>query len=247
MARKLQGMRVAVIAADGFEQVEVTSPMKALQRHGAITEIISLRPGNIQGMNLLWPGKKVHVDRSIFTADADDYDALLIPGGFINPDFLRQSERVLNFVREFEQAKKPIAVICHGPWVLASAGLVNGRTLTSWPGIKDDVSNAGGIWKDKAVVRDGNWVSSQGPRYLFQFNPAMVSLFAEHHAARHPVPAGEGDRLLPTLGWLAAGAALAAAVYGGSRSAAGRRVEAPEGRRAARRRREEESLVTPEI
>ncbi|MDB6112730.1 MAG: ThiJ/PfpI family protein [Pedosphaera sp.] len=251
MARgKLQGMRVAVIAADGFEQVEVTSPVSALQRQGAVTEIISLRPGNIKGMNLLWPGKKVHVDRAIFTADADDYDALLIPGGFINPDFLRQSERVLNFVREFEQAKKPIAVICHGPWVLASAGLVKGRTLTSWPGIKDDVSNAGGIWKDKAVVRDDNWVSSQGPLYLLQFNPAMVSLFAEHRAARLGVPAGgrDGEGLTPTLGLLAAGAVLAAIIYGRRRSAEGREVEEPAGNRAASRRRpERESMVTPEI
>src|SRR3954470_16567002 len=225
MARKLQGMRVAVIAADGFEQVEVTSPVRALQRQGAVTEIISLRPGNIKGMNLLWPGRKMHVDRTIFTADADDYDALLIPGGFINPDFLRQSERVLNFVREFEQAKKPIATICHGPWVLASAGLVKGRTLTSWPGIRDDVSNAGGNWKDKAVVRDGNWVSSQGPHYLLQFNPAMVSLFAERRAARREVGTRDGDGLTPMLGWIAAGTALAAIFYGRSRAMKVRRAE----------------------
>lgn len=237
MARKLQGMRIAVIAADGFEQVEVTSPMRALQRHGAIPEIISLRPGNIKGMRLLWPGKKIHVDRTVFTADADDYDALLIPGGFINPDFLRQSERVLNFVREFEEAKKPIATICHGPWVLVSAGLVKDRALTSWPGIKDDVKNAGGDWKDKAVVRDDNWVSGQSPRYLLQFNPAMVSLFAEHRAARQPVHNGEGAGLLPTLGLLAAGAAFVAGVYGRPRIAARRR----------RRREERKAMATAEL
>lgn len=221
MARKLQGMRVAVIAADGFEQVEVTSPVKALQRQGASTEIISLRPGNIKGMNLLWPGKEVHVDRTFFTANEYDYDALLIPGGFINPDFLRQSDRVLHFVRAFEQAGKPIAVICHGPWVLASAGLVKGRRLTSWPGIKDDIIHAGGNWKNKGVVQDGNWVSAQGPQNLLQFNAAMVSLFAERcrTAARRPVHAhadGEGG-LLPTFGVLAAGAALLFGIYESAR------------------------------
>lgn len=250
MARKLQGMRVAVIVADGFEQVEVTSPEKALQRQGAIPEIISLRPGNIKGMNLLWPGKKVHVDRTIFSADVDDYDALLIPGGFINPDFLRQSERVLDFVREFEQDKKPIAVIGHGPWVLTSAGLVKGRTLTSWRGIKDDVSNAGGNWINKGVVRDDNWVSSQGPQDLLQFNSAMVSLFAEHRSARESFyAAGRGKGLLTTLGLVAAGAAIAAGVYGRFRADGDGRAKELEGGRAGRRhrRREEESMVSPEI
>jgi protease I len=249
MARKLQGMRVAVIAADGFEQVELTSPVNALERNGAIPEIVSLRPGNIKGMNLLWPGKKVHVDRTVFTVDADDYDALLIPGGFVNPDFLRQSERVLNFVREFEQAKKPIAVICHGPWVLASAGLVKGRTLTSWPGIKDDLNNAGGNWKDKAVVRDENWVSSQGPHYLPQFNSAMISLFEEHRAARQPAKTadGEGIGLLPMLGLLAAGAALIAGFSGGTRRAESRRPEAPKPNLAAGDPRGNESLVSADL
>ncbi|MDB6122576.1 MAG: ThiJ/PfpI family protein [Pedosphaera sp.] len=235
--KKLQGLRVAVIAADGFEQVEVTSPISALQKNGAEVEVISLRPGNIKGMNLLWPGKKIHVNRTIFTADPDDYDALHIPGGFINPDFLRQSERILNFVREFDRSGKPISVICHGPWVLVSAGLVKDRTLTSWPGIKDDVKNAGGIWKDQAVVRDGNWVSSKGPQDLPLFNRAMVSHFAEHSKAAHPVHAHNGGNgsILPTLGWFAAGAAVAAAIYGGTRAASSRRTE------------EEEPMVTPEI
>jgi protease I len=231
MARKtLNGLRVAMIAADGFEQVEVTSPMKALQKHGAEVEVISLRPGNIKGMNLLWPGKKVHANRTIFTADPENYDALHIPGGFINPDFLRQSERVLDFVREFDRAQKPISVICHGPWVLISAGLVQGRTLTSWPGIKDDVKNAGGNWKDEAVVYDENWVSSRGPQDLLQFNRAMVSHFAEHTGRVHP---SRNGGILPTIGWLAAGAAVAAAIYGGTR--------------AAHSEEEEQEMVTPEI
>jgi protease I len=239
MARKkLQGVRVAVIAADGFEQVEVTSPVRALQRAGADVEIISLRPGNIKGMNLLWPGKKIHVNRTILTADPDDYDALHIPGGFINPDFLRQSRHVLNFVREFDRSEKPISVICHGPWVLVSAGLVKDRALTSWPGIKDDVKNAGGIWKDQSVVRDGNWVSGKGPQDLPLFNRAMVAHFSERAKAMHPTHARDGGdgSILPTLGWFAVGAAVAAALYGGARAASSRRTEV-----------EEEYMVTPEI
>jgi protease I len=209
--KRLNGMRVAAIAADGFEQIELTSPIRQLEKHGAVAEVISLRPGKIKGMNLLNPGKDVRVNRTIFTANVEDYDALLIPGGHINPDTLRQSASVLKFVREFDAAGKPIAVICHGPWVLISAGCIKGRSLTSWPAIRDDVRNAGGIWSDKAVVRDGNWVSSRGPQDLIRFNRAMLTLFEEHQTAIHG-PQRSG--LLPTLGWLAAGAAVAAAIYG---------------------------------
>src|ERR687893_2431575 len=137
----LAGIRVAILAADGFEQVELTQPRKTLQRHGALTEVVSLRPGSILGMNLLLPGKKEKVDRTIFDASPDDYDALLIPGGFVNPDFLRQSDRVMEFVRAFDRAGKPIATLCHGPWVLVSAGLVGGRRLACWGGVKDDGAN----------------------------------------------------------------------------------------------------------
>ena len=176
---KLRGLRVAALAADGFEQVELTIPMKALRKAGATVEVVSLRPGAIRGMNLLFPGKKVHVDRLVAKADPAAYDALLLPGGFINPDFLRQSDAALAFVRAFDQAGKPIAVICHGPWVLGSAGLVSGRRLTSWPGIKHDLINAGALWEDRAVVRDGNWVSSRGPHDLRKFKKAVIELFAE--------------------------------------------------------------------
>jgi protease I len=177
-SRELSGVRVAVLAADGFEQVELTRPCKQLLRHGASVEVISLRPGAIRGMNLLSKGKKVDVDRTIFTADPHDYDALLLPGGFVNPDHLRQSDRALDFVRSFDRTGKPIAAICHAPWVLISAGLVRGRRLTSWPGIKDDVINAGGIWEDQAVVRDGNWITSRGPMDLLQFDRALVEHFS---------------------------------------------------------------------
>ena len=194
MNADLTGLRVAVLTADGFEQVEVTSPVGALRDHGAEVEIVSLHPGRIRGVNFLYPGKKVKVDRTVFTADADDYDALLIPGGLIGPDTLRQSDRALDFVRATERAGKPIAVICHGPWLLISAGLVVRRRLTSWPGIRDDVRNAGGVWQDEPVVRDRNWVSSRGPHDLRQFNRAMLELFAEHVPAVPTRPAYDTRR-----------------------------------------------------
>jgi protease I len=204
----LAGIRVAILAADGFEQVELTVPRRKLERHGAETEVISLRPGSIRGMNLMAPGAKVKVDRTLFTADADDYDALLIPGGFMNPDLLRQSRRALDFVRAFDDADKPIASLCHGPWVLISAGLTEGRRLTSWPGIKDDVRNAGGSWHNKSVVHDGNWITSRGPHDLLQFNRAIVEHFSPAMSARerrYPVPTGP---------LALAGLALAALVFG---------------------------------
>lgn len=184
----LTGLRVAVLAADGFEQVEVTSPVEALEDHGAEVEIVSLKPGRLRGVNFMYPGKKVRVDRTLRTADAEDYDALLLPGGLISPDTLRQSEQALDFVRAFDQAGKPIAVICHGPWLLVSGGLVVRRNLTSWPGIKDDVRNAGGIWHDEPLVRDRNWVSSRSPADLKHFNRGMLELFAERVTTAPPRP-----------------------------------------------------------
>lgn len=207
----LAGIRVAILAADGFEQVELTQPRKTLRREGAFTEVISLRPGSILGMNLLLPGKKEKVDRTIFEADPSDYDALLIPGGFVNPDFLRQSDRVLEFVRDFNQSGKPIATLCHGPWVLVSAGLVRGRRLACWAGIKDDVINAGGIYEDKSVVKDGNWISSRDPHDLLQFNRAIVEHFSPEMTARertHSVPIPVGALAIGALLLAAAGYAL---------------------------------------
>jgi len=216
---QLEGMRIAVLAADGFEQVELTKPVETFEDEGAIVEIVSLREGSIRGMNLLVPGKKVEVDRTVGSVSARDYDALLIPGGFINPDFLRQSEAALDFVRAFDRASKPIAVICHAPWVLVSAGLVRDRTLTSWPGFRDDVRNAGGVWRDEAVVRDGNWVASRGPQDIPKFTKAAAELFAEY------VPVGHrrGPRLdereegSSTGRWIAGGLALAGVAYAASR------------------------------
>src|SRR3954452_22113038 len=143
MRNRLKGLRVAVLAADGFEQVEVTKPVRALRRAGADVRIISLRPGRIRGVNFLWRGRKLPVDDTIFDARPEDYGALYLPGGFVNPDLLRQSERVRDFVRRFEASGRPIATMCHGPEVLISSGLVRGRRLASWPGIADDLRNAG--------------------------------------------------------------------------------------------------------
>lgn len=201
----LKDVRVAILVADGFEQIELTRPRKKLLDHGAQVDVISLRPGSIFGMNLLAPGKKVKVDRTIYTADADDYDALLIPGGFTNPDLLRQSERALDFVRDFESAGKPIAAICHGPWVLISAGLARGRRMTSWPGIKDDVMNAGADWENMSVVHDDNWITSRGPQDLLQFNEALVEHFS-------PVLSAEDREYALPLGKLAIGGLALAAL-----------------------------------
>lgn len=175
--KRLEGLRVAVLVADGFEQVEVTRPMKELIRQGAVVDIVSLRRGRIRGMNLLAPGITLRVSRTIDQARPSEYDALHIPGGFINPDLLRQSERARSFAHAFDVAGKPIATLCHGPWLLVSAGLVRGRRLASWPGIKDDIENAGGTWVDEPLVQDGNWVSSRSPLDLIQFERGMVELF----------------------------------------------------------------------
>src|SRR6185369_9689404 len=153
-------------------------PVAALKAAGAKVDIVSLRPGRIRGVNLHEPGGKVRVTQTLSDASAADYDALLLPGGFINPDLLRQSADARAFVRAFDMARKPIVTLCHGPWVLASAGLLNGRTMTSWPGIRDDLVNAGAIWVDAPVVRDGNLLTSRGPQDLVPFVRAMKQHYA---------------------------------------------------------------------
>ncbi len=178
MDHQLKGRRIAALAADGFEEVELVIPMKALQAAGAKVDVISLRHGNIRGVNLHEPASRVHVDKTIAEANPDDYDGLLLPGGFINPDLLRQSAEARQFVRAFDEAGKPIASLCHGPWVLASAGLLQGRTLTSWPGVRDDLVNAGATWLDQSFVRDGNLVTSRGPQDLVPFVEGCLEHFS---------------------------------------------------------------------
>jgi protease I len=211
--KRLQGVRVAVLAADGFEQVEVTVPARALRREGADVRIISLRPGRIRGMNFLWRGRRLPVDATVFTARPEDYGALLLPGGFVNPDLLRQSEQAREFVRKMDQLGRPIATLCHGPEVLISAGLVRGRRLTSWPGIADDVRNAGGDWQNDAVVRDGRWVASRSPLDLVPFCAEMIELFAAE-AARDLQPLARPTRLVAQLARLATVGVASSAVFG---------------------------------
>jgi protease I len=175
--RRLQGRTIAILAADGFEKVELVFPLRALQLAGAKVDIVSLRHGRIRGVNLHMPATRVGVDKTVSEADCGDYDGLLLPGGFINPDLLRQSAQARNFVRDFAGSGKPIVTLCHGPWVLASAGVLDGRTLTSWPGIRDDLVNAGATWLDQEVVRDGNLVTSRGPQDMAAFVPAMLDAF----------------------------------------------------------------------
>src|SRR3954451_4788361 len=203
---RLQGRRIAALAADGFEKVELTIPMRALQLAGAKVDVISLRHGRIRGVNSHIPATRVGVDKTISEADAADYDSLLLPGGFINPDLLRQSADAREFVREFANNDKPISTLCHGPWVLASAGLLNGRTLTSWPGIRDDLVNSGATWLDRDVVTDGNLVTSRGPQDMTSFIPAILDHF-ENAAAEVPAAAPgqvSDPQLDASVGWAVA-------------------------------------------
>jgi protease I len=191
---KLRGKKVAVLAADGFEYVELIVPRRALRLAGAAVDVVSLHAGRIRGMNLTQPTRTVRVDRTLDGADPTAYDALLLPGGLYGPDFLRQSHKARMFVAAFDAANKPIAALCHGPWLLVSAELVGGRILSSWPGIRDDIVHAGGIWRDEPLVRDGNWVTSRSPQDFREFVPGMIDLFAAAATARimPPVELPEG-------------------------------------------------------
>jgi protease I len=161
------------------EQAELVEPRKALEEAGAQTDLISIKPGEIQGFNHFDPADKLKVDRTIEEAQASEYDALLIPGGVGNPDQLRGDENVVAFVRDFFQAGKPVAAICHGPWVLVEAGVVRDRKLTSWPTLQTDIRNAGGNWVDEEVVVDEGIVTSRKPDDIPAFNKKMIEEFAE--------------------------------------------------------------------
>jgi protease I len=183
--KKLQGKKVAILAADMVEQVELVKPRNALGAAGAETHLISLKPGEIQGFNHFEPADRLSVDKTIEEVDAADYDALFIPGGVGNPDQLRGDENVIGFVQAMYDAGKPIASICHGPWVLVEAGIARDRTLTSWPTLQTDVRNAGGNWVDKEVVVDGGVVTSRKPDDIPAFNDKMIEEFCEGiHAER---------------------------------------------------------------
>ena len=179
MANKLQGKRVAFLATDMVEQVELTEPWKAVEGEGAQTELISLEEGEIQGFNHYDKADKFKVDKTVEEARADDYDALVIPGGVGNPDTLRADENAVDFVRSFFEQGKPVGVICHGPWMLVETGVVRGRKVTSWPGIQTDIRNAGGNWVDEEVVVDNGLVTSRKPDDLPAFNEKIIEEFCE--------------------------------------------------------------------
>jgi protease I len=185
MTHDIKGRKVAILVANGFEQVELTEPRKALQDAGAETDLISPESGKVKGWDMKEWGDEFDVDVPLDRARADDYDALLLPGGVMNPDRLRMNERAVAFVRAFFDAGKPVASICHGPWTLIDAGVVEGRTVTSYPSIKQDLINAGANWVDREVVVDNGLVTSRKPEDIPAFNRKMVEEIAEgRHAGQ---------------------------------------------------------------
>ena len=179
MARTLEGRKVAILVADGFEQEELTRPRQALQEAGAECEIVSPEEGRVKGWEHTEWGDEVEVDVSLGEADHAAYDALLLPGGVMNPDHLRRDERALSFVRGFFEAGKPVAAICHAPWTLIDAGAVEGREMTSYPSIQTDLKNAGARWVDREVVVDQGLVTSRAPKDIPAFNAKMIEEFGE--------------------------------------------------------------------
>jgi protease I len=177
---QLNGMRVAIVVDTDFEEAEMVEPRKALETAGARVTLISTKPGQTQAMDHDQKSKTYKVDMTLDQARPDDFDALHLPGGALNADVLRTIPKALEFVRDFDEKNKPVAAICHAPWVLVSANLVCGRNLTSYYTVQDDIRNAGGHWLDEPAVRDRNWVTSRQPDDIpNNFNPAMIELFAE--------------------------------------------------------------------
>ena len=179
MADKLQGKRVAFLATDMVEQIELTEPWKAVKDAGGTPELVSLKEGEIQGFNHYDKADTFKVDRTVEEARAEDYDALVIPGGVGNPDTMRTDENAVQLVRDFFEQGKPVGVICHGPWMLVEAGVVRGRKITSWPSLQTDIRNAGGDWVDQEVVVDDGLVTSRKPDDLPAFNEKIVEEFCE--------------------------------------------------------------------
>jgi protease I len=179
MADELKGKKIAFLAADMFEQVELSEPWKALENAGAELELVSLKDGEIQGFNHYDKADTFKVDRTVEEANASDYDGLALPGGVGNPDTLRQDENAVRFVRDFFEQGKPVGAICHAPWTLVEAGVVRGRTLTSFPSLQTDIRNAGGSWVDEEVVVDSGLVTSRKPDDLPAFNKKLIEEFAE--------------------------------------------------------------------
>jgi protease I len=187
MAKKdLTGKRVAILVDEGFEQVELSKPRKALDKIGAQTKVVSPQEGQVRGWNMKRWGKSVAVDVPLESADPAQFDALLLPGGVMNPDKLRINPKAVEFVKHFFETGKPVAAICHAPWTLVEADVVRERTLTSWPSLKTDIKNAGGNWVDEEVVTDMGLVTSRKPDDIRAFNKKMIEEFAQdEHKSRH--------------------------------------------------------------
>jgi protease I len=204
MAQHLQGKTVALLVEHGFEQVEMTSPREALEKAGARTHVVSPQSPKVKGWQHTEWGDEFSVDVALDEADPTTYDALVLPGGVMNPDYLRTNPQALAFVRAFFAAGKPVGAICHGPWTLIDAGVIRGRTITSYPSIKTDLHNAGATWVDQEVVRDAGLVSSRNPNDLPAFNAALVEEFAREEqshqqrsaAGRNSFAEGAGENAL---------------------------------------------------
>ncbi|HEX6924124.1 MAG TPA: type 1 glutamine amidotransferase domain-containing protein [Longimicrobiaceae bacterium] len=186
MSGKLDGKRVAILVADGFEQVEMVEPRRALEEAGAHTEIVSSAEGKVRAWDMTDWGEEFEVDVPLDRANPADYDALLLPGGVMNPDKLRMNEKAVSFVRHFFIDHKPVAAICHAPWMLVEAGVVRGREVTSYPSVRTDLENAGAHWVDREVVVDNGLVTSRNPNDIPAFNRKLVEEVAEGvHAGQH--------------------------------------------------------------
>jgi len=179
MASNLKGKRVAILATDGFEQSELMEPRKALDEAGAKTEVIAPKIGRIRGWNMKEWGESVKVDRVLEESNPHEYDALVLPGGVMNPDHLRMDPKAVNFVRQFVATGKPVGAICHGPWTLIEAGAVAGKTMTSWPSVKTDLKNAGANWVDQEVATDGQFTTSRKPDDIPAFSRALIDAIAQ--------------------------------------------------------------------
>jgi protease I len=195
MANRLSGKRVAFLATDGVEQIELTEPWKKVEDEGGTPELISLESGEIQGFDHLDKADTFEVDRPVADADANDYDGLVLPGGVANPDFLRLNADAVQFTRSFFEAGTPVAAICHAPWTLVEADVVRGRTVTSWPSLRTDIENAGGTWVDEEVHVDAGLVTSRKPDDLPAFCEKLVEEFCEgRHEEQAQQTAGAGAR-----------------------------------------------------
>ena len=197
MAKTLEGKKIAILATDGFEQAELTEPQKALEDAGAQTVVIAPRSGAIKGWKTQDWGDTVQVGQTLDQASAHDYDALLLPGGVMNPDRLRMEPKAVAFVRDFVATGRPVAAICHGPWTLIEAGVVKGRTMTSWPSIRTDLKNAGAHVVDKEAVTDGQFITSRNPDDIPAFNRAIVAAVSALPARTDSRKESQGESRAP--------------------------------------------------